>query len=398
MALFQEIFAASRAWRWLILIGASCLSFVAWGADLKIGVISSLTGPVSALGIPYEKGVRVAHARMPAVAGHKVEVIVLDDASDPATAARNARKLINEDKVDVLIGTSGVPGAMAIAAVAQELKTPLISPTPVSLPGPGHDWTVSASQPFPLMVAAVAGRMKAEGVRTVAFIGFSDALGDLAYDSLVRSAKELDIEVVANERYARGDMSVAGQVLRMISKRPDAVFAGNSGTPGALPYLELAHRRYAGRLYGTHGLINADFVRVGGEAIEGLEVPSGPVLVAEQLPADDPIREVSMAFRATYQKLYGAPPTDAFSAYTHDAYLVLADAVSRVQGGAQPGTPEYRQALKDAIVSTRELVGTHGIYSFRPDSRYGLDERSVVIVRMTGGQWKLAVQSPPASQ
>lgn len=395
MALFPEMFAAPRALRWLILAGASCLSLAAWGADLRVGVISSLSGPVSALGIPYEKGVRAAHARMPEVAGRKVEVIVLDDASDPATAARNARKLVNEDKVDVLIGTSGVPGAMAIAAVAQELKTPLISPTPVSLPGPGHDWTVVASQPFELMVSAVARRMKAEGVRTVAFIGFSDALGDLAYECLVRSAGELGIEVVANERYARSDMSVAGQVLKIIGKRPDAVFAGNSGTPGALPYLELANRRYAGRIYGTHGLINADFVRVGGRSIEGLEVPSGPVLVAEQLPAGDPVREASMAFRASYQKLYGAPSADAFSAYAYDAYLVLADAAARVKGDARPGTPAYRQALKDAILSTRELVGTHGIYNFGPDSRYGSDERSVVMVRMEGGQWKLAAQPTP---
>ncbi|MGE4452410.1 MAG: ABC transporter substrate-binding protein [Castellaniella sp.] len=391
----MEMFSAPRALRWLAFAGVSCLSVAAWGADLKVGVISSLSGPVSALGIPYEKGVRAAHARIPEVAGHGIEVIVLDDASDPATAARNARKLVNEDKVDVLVGTSGVPGAMAIAAVAQELKTPLVSPTPVSLPGPDHDWTVVASQPFELMVSAVVKRMKAEGVKTVAFIGFSDALGDLAYDSLVRSAGELGIEVVANERYARGDMSVAGQVLKIMGKRPDAVFAGNSGTPGALPYLELANRRYSGRIYGTHGLINADFVRVGGRSIEGLEVPSGPVLVAEQLPAGDPVRDASMAFRASYQKLYGAPPTDAFSAYAYDAYLVLADAASRVGPDVQPGTTAYRQALKDAILSTRELVGTHGIYNFGPDSRYGSDERSVVMVRMEGGQWKLAAQPKP---
>ncbi|WP_424248519.1 ABC transporter substrate-binding protein [Castellaniella sp.] len=381
----------------LLLVGASCMTASAWGADLKVGVISSLSGPVSALGIPYEKGVRAAHARFPGIAGHRVELIVLDDASDPTTAGRNARKLVNEDKVDVLIGTSGVPGAMAIAAVAQELKTPLISPTPVSLPGPEHDWTVATSQPFELMVSAVVKRMKAAGVKTVAFIGFSDALGDLAYDSLVRSAGELGIEVVANERYARGDMSVAGQVLKIIAKRPDAVFAGNSGTPGALPYLELANRQYAGRIYGTHGLINADFVRVGGRSIEGLEVPSGPVLVAEQLPAGDPVREASMAFRTSYEKLYGAPPVDAFSAYTYDALLVLADAAARVKD-EQPGTPAYRQALKEAIVSTRDLAGTHGIYTFTPDSRYGLDERAVVMVRMEGGRWKLAAQPAPSGQ
>jgi branched-chain amino acid transport system substrate-binding protein len=357
-------------------------------ADLKVGVISSLSGPVSALGIPYEKGIRAAQAAMPQLAGHKVQVFVLDDASDPTTAGRNARKLITEDKVDVLIGTSGVPGAMAIAAVARELGTPLISPTPVTLPGPEGAWTVSVSQPFPLMVAAVVERMKRSGVKTVAYIGFSDALGDLAYDSLVKSAEPAGIKVVANERYARSDSSVAGQVLKIVATRPDAVFAGNSGTPGALPYLGLAERGYKGQLYGTHGLINADFVRVGGAAIEGLQVPSGPVLVADQLKADNPIRKAAMDFRTAYQKVHGTLPTDAFSAYTYDAWLLLADAAARTAG--EPGTAGYRTALRDAIMSTKELAGTHGVYNFSPDNRYGSDQRAVVIVKSEKGQWRLA--------
>lgn len=356
-------------------------------ADLKVGFISSLSGPVSALGIPYEKGIRAAIAEHPVLSGHKVQLIVLDDASDPTTAGRNARKLVVEDKVDVLIGTSGVPGAMAIAAVARELNTPLISPTPVTIPGPEGAWTVTVSQPFPLMVSAVVDRMKRSGVKTVAYIGFSDALGDLAYDSLVKSADAAGIKVVANERYARSDSSVAGQVLKIIATRPDAVFAGNSGTPGALPYLALAERGYKGQIYGTHGLINADFVRVGGTSIEGLQVPSGPVLVADQLPDSNPIKKVSMAFREAYKKANGSAPNDAFSSYTYDAYLLLADAVSRAKG--EPGTPQYRSALRDAIVSTKELTGTHGIYNFKADDRYGSDKRAVVIVRSEKGQWKL---------
>ena len=359
-----------------------------FAADLKIGFISSLSGPVAALGIPYEKGIRAAIAEHPQIAGRKVELIVLDDASDPTTAGRNARKLVVDDKVDVLIGTSGVPGAMAIAAVARETGTPLISPTPVVMPGGADTWTVTVSQPFPLMVAAVVDKMKKAGVKTVAFIGFSDALGDLAYDSLVKSAEPAGIKVVANERYARADSSVAGQVLKIVAQRPDAVFAGNSGTPGALPYLALAERGYKGQIYGTHGLINADFVRVGGAAIDGLQVPSGPVLVADQLPDANPIKKVSLAFRASYQKSNGALPTDAFSSYTYDAYLLLRDAATRAKG--EPGTPAYRTQLRDAIMSTRELVGTHGVYNFKPDNRYGSDQRAVVIVRMEKGQWKLA--------
>jgi branched-chain amino acid transport system substrate-binding protein len=371
---------------------AAALSLgAAAGADLKVGVITSLSGPVSALGVPYQKGIQAAQLHQPTIAGRKVQVIVLDDASDPATAARNARKLVNEDKVDVLIGTSGVPGALAIAAVARETKTPLISPTPVTLPADDGGWTVTVSQPFPLMVAAVVDKMKRSGAKTVAYIGFSDALGDLAYDSLLKAAQPAGIQVVANERYARGDASVTGQVLKIVAARPDAVFTGTSGTPGALPYLALAERGYKGQLYGTHGLINADFVRVGGTAVNGLMVPSGPVMVADQLPADNPVKKVALDYRKAYQQAQGALPTDAFSAYTFDAWLLLADAAARaVATKAEPGTPAFRQALHDAIAQTRELAGTHGVFGFKPGDAYGLDQRSAVVIQLSNGQWKLA--------
>jgi len=376
--------------RLVALLAGALLGAPLLAADLKVGFITSLSGPVSALGIPYHKGVQAAEAYKSVIAGRKVQLIVLDDASDPTVAARNARKLVTEDKVDVLIGTSGVPGALAIAAVARETHTPLISPTPVTVPADDNGWTVTVSQPFPLMVAAVVDKMKASGVKTVAFIGFSDALGDLALSSLQQAAEPAGIKVVANERYARGDSSVAGQVLKIVAAKPDAVFAGNSGTPGALPYLGLAERGYKGQIYGTHGLIQADFVRVAGASANGLLVPSGPVMVADQLPADNPVRKIALEYRAAYQKTHGAAPVDAFSAYTFDAWLLFADAATRIGNKAEPGTPQYRQALHDAIAQTRELTGTHGVFNFKPNDPYGLDKRSAVVIRLDQAQWKLA--------
>ncbi len=361
----------------------------AMAADLKVGFITSLSGPVSALGIPYDKGIAAAAAFKSEVAGHKVQVIKLDDASDPATAARNARKLINEDKVDVIIGTAGSPGALAIAAVARETKTPLISIANANLPGEEGAWMVTLPQPAPLMVNAVVERMKKQGIKTVGYIGFSDAWGDLVYDALTKAADAAGMKVVTNERYARADASVTGQVLKLVAARPDAVLTGTSGTPGALPYLALAERGYKGPIFGTHALINPDFVRVGGAAVEGLLAPTGPVIVAEQLPESNPIRKVAMDFRGAYQKANGAVPTDAFSAYSFDAWLLFADAAQRVGAKVEPGTPEYRAALHQAIVNTKELVGTHGVYNFKPDNRYGSDDRSRVVVKLEKGQWKL---------
>ena len=371
----------------LVFAGSSA---AALAADLKVGFITSLSGPVSSLGLPYAKGMQAAVVYKPEVAGRKVQMIQLDDASDPSTAARNARKLIDEDKVDVIIGTAGSPGALAIAAVARETKTPLISIANANLPGEEGAWMVTLPQPAPLMIGAVVERMKRSGVKTVGYIGFSDAWGDLVYDSLTKAAEAGGIKVLTNERYARADTSVTGQVLKIVAARPDAVITGTSGTPGALPYLALAERGYKGLIYGTHALINPDFVRVGGNAVDGLLAPTGPVIVAEQLPADNPVRKVALDFRAAYQKAHGSVPVDAFSAYSFDAWLLFADAAARAMAAkAEPGTPQFRVALRDAIVSTKELAGTHGVYNFKPDNRYGSDERSRVIVKLDKGQWKL---------
>ncbi|MBP6900541.1 MAG: ABC transporter substrate-binding protein [Burkholderiaceae bacterium] len=361
----------------------------ALAADYKVGFITSLSGPVSSLGIPYQKGIQAAVSYKADIDGKKIQLIQLDDASDPSTAARNARKLIEEDKVDVIIGTAGSPGALAIAAVARETKTPLISIANANLPGEDGAWMVTLPQPAPLMVSAVVDAMKKSGVKTVGYIGFSDAWGDLVYDALQKSVEKAGIKVVSNERYARADASVTGQVLKIVALRPDAVITGTSGTPGALPYIALSERGFKGQIYGMHALINPDFVRVGGASVEGLLAPTGPVVVAEQLAAANPIRKVSLDFRAAYTKANGAAPTDAFSAYSFDAWLIFLDAAKRASAKAEAGTPQFRVALRDAIASTQELVGTHSVYNFKPTDRYGSDERSRVVVRLEKGQWKL---------
>jgi len=367
------------------LVAASALA-----ADLKVGFITSLSGSVSSLGIPHEKGMKAAIAYRPDQAGRKIQVIQLDDASDSSRAAHNARKLIDEDKVDLIICTAGSPGALAIAAVARETKTPLIAIANNNLPGDEGTWMVALSQPAPLMVNAVVERMKRLGLKSVGYICFSDAWGDLVYEALQKSVKSADMKVVSNEGYARADASVTGQILKIVALRPDAVITGTSGTRGALPYLALAERGYKGQIYGMHALINPDFVRVGGTSVEGLIAPAGLVIVAEQLPEFNPNRKVSMDFRAAYRRANGVPPTDSFSAYTFDAWLLFLDAARRaVVTKAEPGTSQSRLALRDANLNTKELVGTHSVFNFNPENRYGSDERSRVLVKLDKEQWKL---------
>jgi branched-chain amino acid transport system substrate-binding protein len=361
-------------------------------AEILVGFVTGLSGPVSSIGIPNAKGIAAGQSYVGEIGGEKLRVIQLDDASDPTASARNARKLVEQDKVDILIGTSGAPQTLAMATAAIEMKIPMIAVSPIApVPaGDGGPWVVQTPQPTPLLVQGIVDHMKAHGLKTVAFIGFSDAFGDLMYDSLVQSARTADIKVIANERYARSDTSVTAQALRAIASHPDAIMLGGTGTPGALPVIALSERGYKGPLYGNHGLISADFLRLAGKAANGIICPTGPVTAAEQLPASNPIQKVALAFRAAFEKANGEIATDSFSSYSFDGWLVLVDAAKRaIATGAKPGSPEFRTALRQALFTTKEVVGTQGVYTFTPADRHGVDDRSRILVQIEDGKYKL---------
>ncbi|RXT53933.1 ABC transporter substrate-binding protein [Bradyrhizobium betae] len=361
-------------------------------AEILVGFVTGLSGPVSSIGIPNGKGIAAGQAYVGEVGGEKLRIIQLDDGSDPTASARNARKLVEQEKVDILIGTSGAPQTLAMATAAIEMKIPMIAVSPIApVPaGDGGPWVVQTPQPTPLLVQGIVDHMKAHGLKTVAFIGFSDAFGDLMYTSLEQSAKAADIKVIANERYARSDSSVTAQVLRALATRPDAIMLGGTGTPGALPVIALSERGYKGPLYGNHGLISADFLRLAGKAANGIICPTGPVTAAEQLAASNPIQKVSLDFRAAFEKANGEAPTDSFASYSFDGWLVFVDAAKRAMAtGARPGTPEFRTALREALFATKDVVGTQGIYTYTPADRHGVDARARILVQIEDGKYKL---------
>ena len=358
-------------------------------ADITVGFVTSLSGPASSIGILYGNGIKAALLFRGEVAGEKIKLIQLDDGSDPSAATRNARKLIQENNVDVLIGTSSAPSTIAMTAVAAELKVPMIAISPVTVSAEtGERWTVCVPQPAPLMMKAVTDRMKRDSTKTIGYIGFSDAWGDLVYNGAKAAQADGVITITTDQRYTRTDTSVTGQILKVVATKPDGVLVGGSATQGALPLLALTDRGYKGKLYGNPALVNADFIRVGGKSADGIELSAGPVIVAEQLPADHYARTLSLAFRDVYQKANGVPTTDGFSAYAFDAWLIMTDAARRAMPNAKPGTPEFRKALNDAIFSTKELAGTQAVYNYTQASSYGVDSRGSVMVRLMDGAWQ----------
>jgi len=359
-------------------------------ADINVGLITAMTGPGASIGIPYAKGMAAGVAYKDAVDGIKINLIQLDDATDPSNATRNARKLIEQDKVDVLMGSGSTPSSIAITSVCRELKVPCITLAPVNMPGEPGSWMISIPQPPDLMVSVVVDYMKSAGVKTVGYIGYSDGWGDLVYGGLEKSAPPDGIKILTNERYARSDTSVTAQALHIVSAAPDAVMTGGSGTPGALPFIALRERGYAKEIYGTPAIINPDFVRVGGSAVDGVIASTGPVVVADQLPESNPTKKMSIAYQAAYQKANNEPARGAFGPYAFDGWLVLLDSAKRALAtGAKPGTPEFRTALRDALVNAKEVVGTHGVYNFHPGESFGVDKRALVLVKLVDGKWQL---------
>ena len=358
-------------------------------ADITVGVTVSATGPAASLGIPEKNTI----ALMPrTIAGQKVNYIVLDDASDTTAAVGNTRKLISESKVDVILGSSTTPNSLAMIDVVSEAKTPMISmAASARIVEPMDDkkkWVFKTPQNDIMMSLAIVEHMAASGVKTVAFIGFSDAYGEGWYQEFSKAAALKNLQIVANERYNRTDTSVTGQALKMVSAKPDAVLIAGSGTPAALPQKTLKERGYAGKFYQTHGVANADFLRVGGKDVEGTFLPAGPVLVAMQLPATHPVRKSASAYVTAYEAAYGKGSVSTFGAHGWDAGVLMSAAVPAALKKAQPGTPEFRAALRDALEQPKEVPGAHGSFSMSANDHLGLDQRARVMVKIENGAWK----------
>lgn len=373
----------------LTALTAVAMTATAAQADIKVGFVTSLSGPGASIGVLYDKGMKAAYAYKDKVGDENIKLIKLDDSSDPASATQDARKLIQQDHVDILIGTATAPSTNAMMAVADEMHVPFIAVSPVNIKPPkdGHLWGIAVPQTPALMVKVIADRMKREGIKTAGYIGFSDAWGDLVYNGAKLAEKEGGPKITTNERYARTDTSVTGQALKVIATHPDAVLIGGSATQAALPILELRKLGYKGPFYGTPAMLNADFVRVGGKDVEGVQVSAGPVIVTSQLPADHFSKKIGTTFHEIFKKVNGGDADDGFSGYSFDGWLIFLNAAKQALQHAKPGTPEFHKALMDGIYGIKNLAGVHSIYNFTPKSAYGVDERSLVVVKLVNGKW-----------
>ncbi|WP_194724957.1 ABC transporter substrate-binding protein [Noviherbaspirillum malthae] len=355
-------------------------------ADINVGITLCATGPGAALGIPEKNTVALLPT---AIGGEKINYIVLDDGTDATTASKNARKLVTENNVDIIIGSSSVPPAMAVAEVANETKTPQLSLSPIDIAGDKNTWVFRSPQHNMVMAQALAEHMKANNVKTLGFIGYSDGYGESWLKEMTKAAEAAGIKMSAVERFNRTDTSVTGQALKLANAKPDAILVAASGTPSALPQLTLLDRGFKGQIYQTHGTATKEYIRVGGKAVDGTILPAGPVTVASQLPDSHPSKKVGIEYSKQYEEKYGQGSLSSFGAHMYDAYLLFASAAPVALKKAKPGTPEFRQALREALETNKEVVGTHGVFNMKPNDHFGHDARARVLVQVEKGDWKL---------
>lgn len=359
-------------------------------ADIRIGVIASSTGVTAVVGIPQKNTAALLPAE---IGGQKVNYFVLDDASDPTNAVTNVKKLLTEHKVDALIGPTTTPAALAMLDFIAEAKVPLVTTvgsSAIVLPmDDKKKWVFKTTQNDDLIAAAVIEHMTASGIRTLGFIGFNDPYGENWFKVFAPMAEKSGIKIVASERFTRTDQSVVGQTLKIMAAKPDAVFIAATGGPAVMPQATLLEKGYKGKLYQTHGVATNDFIRIGGAKVEGTLMAGGPMLVADDLPASNPIRAVAQGYIKAYDAKFGAGTTSTFGANTWDAGLLLQKAIPAALKKAQPGTEEFRVALRDALEQTHELVGTQGIFNMTPQNHNGMDARSRVMMTVKNGHWTL---------
>lgn len=367
---------------------ATFCSFPTW-AQMKVGVVTSSTGPTALVGIPQKNTVPLLPKKIGDI---DVQYISLDDASDPTASVTAFKKLISEDNVDAIIGPSGSPNAMGVIQFVAEAGIPMLAPVgtaAVVLPmNDQKKWVFKTTQNDDIIARALVDHMTESGIKTVGFIGLNDPYGENWHKVFSALAADKGIKIIANERYMRTDSSVTGQALKLLSARPDAVLVAAPGAASVLPQATLFDQGYKGKFYQTHGAALPDFLKLGGKKVEGTVLAASLMLVLPEMPDSNPSKKVASDYIAAYEKVNGSRPA-TFGANVYDAGLLLEQAVPIAAKSGKPGTKEFRNALRDALEQTKELVGTQGVYNMTPEDHSGFDDRGRELITVKDGNWTL---------
>jgi len=370
----------------LLALAIPAVSSTAALAEIKIGVSLSLTGQGSGLGTPMQKQLQLFPKT---IGGEKVTVILLDDASDPGKGSANARRFVTEDKVDIIFGSCITPVAAAMTDIAAEAGTVQVAGSPVGVPAGKDKWLFRMPQSNNVMGHAVIEHMKKQGVKTVGFLGYTDAYGQQWLDAVTPELEKAGIKMVGNERFARTDTSVTPQALKLTSANPDAILVVASGSGAAMPQMGLVERGYKGKVYQTHAAATPDLARIGGKSVEGTFVVSGPALLGDQLADSHPSKKLALDFVQKFEKEFGPNSRNQFAGHAYDFQVAMEKAIPLALKKAKPGTPEFRSAMRDTLETMGRTVFSHGVMNWTAADHWGYTLETGVMTKVVDGKFKV---------
>lgn len=359
------------------------------GATYKIGAIFDSTGPAASLGVPERDTAKMLETQVNAKGGitgpdgklHKIEVVVYDNQSQESQSVLLAKRLIEEDKVPVIIGPSQSGTTLAIIDTTQKAQVPLISAAAsfkIVEPVADRQWVFKTPQSDSLIVTALLGYLKSKSITKVGWISVNNAFGDSGRAEFERLSPDYGITATSSERFGTTDNDMSGQLTKIRGTDAQALIVWAIPPGASVVTKNAADIGMKIPIFQSHGIGNQDFITLAGPAANGVILPVGKLLVASSLPDNDPQKKMLLDYTSEYQKAYGKLPT-TFGGHAWDAFWLAVKALEKA--GPDP------KGIRTALEGIKEFVGITGVFNFSDKDHNGLDKRAVTMVAIADGKW-----------
>lgn len=350
---------------------------------VKIGALFSVTGPPSFLGEPERNTAQMVVDEINkagGIKGQKIELITYDTAGDATKAVQLANKLIKDDAVVAIIGPSTTGETMAVIPVVEKEKVVLISCAAGSkITDPVKPYVYKTAQNDGLAVGKIFEHLQKNKINKVAILTVSDGFGASGREQLKNQATNYGITLVADDTYGPKDTDMTAQLTKIRGSEAQAIICWGTNPGPAVIAKNVKQLGIKLPLYMSHGVSSKKFIELAGDAAEGIILPSGKVVVADQLPANDPQKNSLLGYVQSYKKLYGVEG-DHFGGHAWDAVNLLKIAI---EAGATT-----REAIRDQLEKSSNVAGIGGVFNFSAQDHAGLTKEAFVLVRIKSGDWQ----------
>ena len=383
---FVRTFGMSLRCGALALAGA----FIAGGSALaqepiRIGAFLSVTGPASFLGDPEQKTLEMLIERINAdggVLGRKLQLVSYDDGGDAEKARTFAKRLLEQDRVDAIVGGSTTGATMAAVPLVEAAQTPFISLAgAVVIIEPTKKWVFKTPHTDRMACEKIFADMQGRKLSKLALISGAGGFDKSMRGECLKVAPKYGIEVIADETYGASDNDMTAQLTKIRASGAQAVL--NAGF-GQGPAIVTRNYRQVGLtlpLYQSHGVASMEYVKLSGPAAEGVRLPAAALLVPDLLAANDPQKAVVTAYKRDYEARYKSD-VSTFGGHAYDGLMLIVDAIKRA------GSTD-KAKVRDALEATKGYVGTAGVVNMSATDHMGLDLSAFVMLEVKGGTWSL---------